>query len=156
MRSALNRLSSLAKSSPDFMMSFQSDVSKFASAERCKTLTSADSMNGTSSRQYGASARCGVNSTWRVHSFDIIPSSLENLYCMKVSIAAWGMFESWRVEPVCGVAAAADGARLNGGASRGGMREGSQQTKYMSPSRSPEAIVSGTECAAVAENTARD
>ena len=35
------------------------------------------------------------------------------------------------------------------------MRDGSQQTKYMSPSRSPEAIVSGTECVAVAEKTER-
>ena len=76
---------------------------------------------------------------------------------MNVSTAALGISESRRVagaEAVLACAAAvADWARLNGGASFGGMRQGSQQTKYISPSRSPPAMVSGTECAAFDENT---
>lgn len=43
--------------------------------------------------------------------------------------------------------------RRRAGASAAGIRDGSHVRKYMSPSKSPDAIVSGTECEAVEGKT---
>ena len=102
-------------------------------------------MSGTSANGYGALASSGEFSTCRDHSLDICPINALNLSCTKVSTAAEGISESRRGDVVGPADADKDGARLNGGASAGGTNVGSHITKYLSPSRSPEDIVSGIE-----------
>lgn len=83
-----------------------------------------------------------------------MPRSLLNLRSTNVLAASASMLSSCRdgtAEPA--PPADRDSERLRGDDSVGGIRVGSQVTKYMSPSRSPDAIVSGMEWTAVDEKT---